>query len=443
LSFLVATMFLTAPVSGRAQETKKEEAKPATSTVTVYGTFNVNSQWTRSIGATQGVTGITTATTLRDISPRIAVDTDSSNVGVRAALPFADWGKAIAQCETSANVDGISVSGICNRNSQLGINGVFGTIFYGNWDTPYKSAWYGTKADDPFGNTDVFDRAALIGVAPFNVKSSTWKAATGDVISGFNLRAQNSIAYWTPAYYGFSAKVQYGANEFKDTQGNVSPKLWSANLVYDRGPLSVIGAYQSHEWGYGLNGFNAAAVTGGLPQTHTFGSTALNSTTSHTEDYSWVVGAGYELQWAGGATTPSFIFNQVKFMQPRGPTGSIKDYNHYAWSASLKHRYGPHELRGRYDKAEAGGCTLQGGGACSTADYGADMITAGYAFYFAPTAQVYLTWTQIRNDKFAQYSFATSGAAAIAGGSSAGNVRGTVLPGQDPQALALGMRYAF
>ena len=155
------------------------------------------------------------------------------------------------------------------------------------------------------------------------------------------------------------------------------------------------------------------------------------------------MGAGYELKTDLGATTPNFVFEQVKFMQPRAPTGAIKDYNHYAWSASLKHRYQNHELRGRYDRANAGGCTRQGGGACSTDGYGSDMITAGYAYYFAPTAQVYLTWTQIRNDRLAQYSFATAGASAIAGGGSAGNPRGTVLPGQDPQALALGLRYAF
>lgn len=457
LSFLVATMFLTVPAAGRAQtapEPKKNETqpsqrvvtpepvKPAGPSVTVYGTFNVNTQWTRSIGATQGVTGVTTAVTPRDISPRLAVSTDSTNFGVRAALPVAPWAKAIAQCETSANIDGIGVSGICNRNSQLGLSGSFGTMFFGNWDTPFKSVWYGTKVDDPFGNTDVFDRAALMGSPGFNVKSSTWKAATADVISGFNLRAQNSVAYWTPAFAGLSAKFQYGVNEFKSNQGNVSPKLWSANLVYDRGPFSLVGAYESHEWGYGLVGFNAPAAAP-LPATNTFGATAVNNLVSHTEDYAWRVGAGYELKTALGATTPNFVFEQVKYMQPRATPGSIQEYDKYSWSASLKHRAGSHELRGRYDRANAGGCKLAGGAACSTVDHGADQITAGYAYYFASAAQVYLTWTQIRNDRLAQYSFATAGSAAIAGGASAANTRGTVLPGQDPQALALGMRYAF
>jgi predicted porin len=464
LASLVAGMFLVAPVSGRAQD-KKEETQPsqraatpepakpapaAAPTVTVYGTFNVNTQWTRSVNATVGVPGGATSALVtaagRNISPRLAVSTDSTNFGVRAALPFSPWAKAIAQCETSANVDGIAASGICNRNSQLGVSGGFGTLFFGNWDTPFKSVWYGTKVDDPFGNTDVFDRAGLMGSPGYNVKSSAWKAATGDVISGFNLRAQNSVAYWTPSFSGLSAKFQYGTNEFKNTVGDVSPKLWSANVVYDRGPFSLVGAYESHEWGYGLVGFNAAATGTTAPQnaaTRTFGATAVNTAAAHTEDYAWRVGAGYELKTAFGATTPNFVFEQVKFMQPRAVAGAIKEYDHYAWSASLKHRAGNHELRGRYDRANAGGCKLSGPGACSTKDTGSDMITAGYAFYFAPTAQVYLTWTQIRNDRLAQYSFATAGAAAIAGGGSAANTRGTVLPGQDPQALALGMRYAF
>lgn len=478
LSVSIAAMLLAAPLVGSAQtaEPKKDETQPsqraatpepakptapAVPTVTLYGTINVNTQWSRSVNATPGVTGVTgtsTASSARDIAPRLGVSNDSSNVGVRAALPFAPWGKAQVQCESSAVIDGTGTNSFCNRNSQIGVSGMFGTLFIGNWDTPYKSVTYGTKADDPFGNTDVFDRAGIIGSPGFNVKSGGWRASGTDTVTNFAIRAQNSVAYWTPSFMGLSAKFQYGTNEFTNGPGTISPKLWSANLVYDKGPLSIVAAYENHENGFGLVGFNVNPVAatfgvnaaGGVvqtaaavPGTATFGATAANNTTAHSEDYGWRVGAGYEIKTPFGATTPNFVWETLKYMQPRGPANSIKDYGRNAWSASLKHRVGAHELRGRFDQARKGYCSIQGGATCNTDGFGAKMLSVGYAYYFAAPTQLYVTWTQIRNDRNAEYTWGTGGLSAVSSGTGAANVKGSNLPGQDPQALAIGLRHAF
>jgi hypothetical protein len=203
-----------------------------------------------------------------------------------------------------------------------------------------------------------------------------------------------------------------------------------------------VGAYENHEDGFALSTMNVGAAAP-LAATRTFNATAANGTAAHTEDSAWRVGAGYELQWAGGATTPGFVFEQVKFLQGSGAAGSIAEYSRYAWSANLKHRTGAHELRARFDKANDGDCKLVGqtvAGACSTADYGSKMYSLGYAYYFAKTTQVYLQWSHILNERKAQYTFSTAGVAAVTGTT---GVRGTTLPGQDPQALALGIRHAF
>src|SRR6266540_1172437 len=100
-----------------------EPAKPPL--FTIYGTLNVNFQVTQAEGAT---------TKTASVKSRTAVSTDSSNLGVKGVFDVPQGFQIVYQCETSASVDGISPSGICNRNSRLGVgNPAYGTLFYGNW----------------------------------------------------------------------------------------------------------------------------------------------------------------------------------------------------------------------------------------------------------------------------------------------------------------------
>jgi hypothetical protein len=152
----IAALAATLPLAAFAQQA----AAPAP-LYQIYGTLNLNMQYIDAYGSSNFG-----ATPGRFMSGRMALSTDSSNIGIRGT---ADTGKGgigvVYQCETSANLDGEGVSGICNRNSRIGIGSDFGTLFYGNWDSPYKALAYGTKADDPFGNTDVYDAAAIIARA--------------------------------------------------------------------------------------------------------------------------------------------------------------------------------------------------------------------------------------------------------------------------------------
>jgi hypothetical protein len=90
-------------------------------------------------------------------------------------------------------------------------------------------------------------------------------------------------------------------------------------------------------------------------------------------------------------------------------------------------------MRARYNANAKGSCSLAGGGDCNTTGYGATEIAVGYAYFFTPSAQVYLHFARIQNDRNAQYTFPVGGSPAVAG---------STPKGADPQAVGLGIRYA-
>ncbi|MGB8932592.1 MAG: porin [Anaeromyxobacteraceae bacterium] len=375
--------------------------------VTVYGTLNANFQITQAKGATNPA---------ESVSARNAVSIDSSNVGVKAQAEVVGGLTVIGQCETSASIDGIDVKGICNRNSRVGVQSQYGTLFYGNWDTPFKAAAYGTKADDPFQNTDAFGYQAILGSPGFNYRSGGWSTSSTATVGGFDVRANNSVAYHSPKVYGVSVKLQYSASENADAKGSSIPQLVSGGVNYEWEGLSLLAAYERHYDSYGL------AVVAGNPTTH------------NTVDSAWRVGAGYQLDTPAGATTFGVLVDQLVFTQDNAAVGDVKEAKRLAWQVSAKHRLGDHELRARYDSAGEADGELQGGGSGDAPDTGATQITVGYAYHLAKAAHAYVSYTRIFNERNAQYTLPIGGSPAVAGKTPAG---------AEPQALGLGIRYSF
>ncbi len=435
----VAALSLTLPAVAAAQAAAAPPAAPKAS-VTVYGTLNVNLQSTMAKGATDPS---------QSAQARGAVSTDSSNIGVRGSADVAFGLSAIGQCETSASIDAIGISGLCGRNSRVGLSGPYGTLFYGNWDTPFKAVTYGTKVDDPFGSTDVFGFQGIMGSPGFNARSGGWITAAaggadvagpfpaGSTVHGFDTRAGNSVAYHSPAFYGASLKVQYAVDEFASASGPINANLLSAGVNYEWDGLSVLAAVERREDAAGLAVINRAAATDGSPAAaFAFDATAGNTATLGSVDTAWKVGAGYELTSPAGATTLSFLIDQLNYAQDGAPADAIKEYSRLAWQVAAKHRYGDHELRARYDAAGEGDCTEADGSAftCSTDGYGARQLTLGYALHLSKSAQAYASYTKIMNDKNATYTLTIGGSSEIAG---------KTVAGADPQAIGLGIRYAF
>jgi predicted porin len=411
----IAALALSLPLAAFAQQA----AAPAP-LYQIYGTLNVNGQYTEFPKPTRAAAAVS-------VAGRTGVSVDSSNVGIKGAVDTGQFGLGVVyQCETSAQVDGDAAAFVvCNRNSRLGLSTAFGTLFYGNWDSPYKAAWYGTKADDAFGNTDIYDAAGLMGSPGFKTTSSAGSSAANapNASATFNVRTANSVSFHSAKFFGAQLKAQYGTNERASNNGSFSGALYSAAVNYDMGPLSLLAAYERHDDWDALNVVGAAAG-------------ATNA--KNTVDTGVKVGAGYELGSPFGATTIGAVWELLTFgyANTKAPlaTGAVKEVTRQAVMVNLKHRTGSHEFRARYEYADGGNCSLNGGGTCKVGvGFGAQNYALGYAYYLTSAAQVYAFWTKIDNQRNATYTFATAGPAA----------KTNFTAGADPMGFGLGMRYAF
>jgi hypothetical protein len=424
--FVSAALTLSLPLSVLAQATPPaaEPAKPAAAPpplVQVYGTLNVNLQYTEAGDATAGAAN--------DVQPRFAVSIDSSNVGVRGTLKLNDAVSAIYQCETGASVDGEAGAVLCNRNSRIGLQGFFGTVFLGNWDTPYKSGAYGTKADDVFGNTDVFGFNGIMGSPGYGTRSvGAFNAAiVAAQAAAFDVRGGNSVAYWSPKIANLvSFKLQWAVDEFRNASNAgagaaVDPMLLSGAVNLDMGPLSVVAEAEYHEDAFGIRAINAA-----------------NASNNAAKDLGLRLAAGYELPLGVGALRVMGMFERLMYEQENAGAG-FKDYSRLAWLLGASFRTGPHELRGRFSQAmdpditAADGTSLPAGAEDNLA---AQSYAVGYAYHIAKSTQLYAFFTQIMNDDAARYTFPVSGNAAVVA-MAAGQA------GADPTAGGIGIRHAF
>jgi predicted porin len=464
LKKLIAVLAISLPLAASAQQAAAPAAAPAP-LAQIYGTLNLNLQAIGAGGA---------KVQANNVENRWAVSADSSNIGVKGTASVAGGFGVVYQCETSAKLDGYNnnvtagnipraLAWVCDRNSRVGLSHAqYGTLFLGNWDTPFKAAYYGTKADDPFGNTDVFGANNILGSPGFNVVSGSMvvgdKNGPFDSSSGrqasFDLRAQNSIAYWTPKIMGLGAKLQWSTNEFAtpkyyNTTAGVfplAPMLLGAAINYDDGPLSVVAAWEQHR---DMQGLRSAAYPGVTFIGFT-GPTTQWPLGVPSIDTAWRVAAGYEIPTPFGPTTVAAVYEQLIYTS-RNQTAStgtaagvaLTEFKRPALGISAKHRYGDHELRARFNWADKGSCkanpTAAGAGVdCSTSGLDAHEVTLGYAYYLASSTQVFAFWTKIVNGANAAYTpgagGSVSGAPAVVGGTPAG---------ADPEAFGVGMRYAF
>jgi len=394
---------------------------PPKATVTVYGTLNVNLQ---SVGAT----GATTVT--NNVKDRLGVSVDSSNIGVRAALKLSDMIGGVAQCESSANVDGINAAGICGRNSRVGLTGDWGTLFYGNWDTPYKAGTYGTNADDPFGNTDVYGHANIMGSPGYGVRSAAVgganpvTVAAGAVTVGtasFDNRAGNSVAYWSPKWAGLSFKLQGSLDEFSNANGSIRPALYAGTLNFDTGGLSLVGQLELHSDYFGIRQVSAA-----------------NTGLQATSDAAFRLGAGYTIALGEGHSLNFIAWAEgLAYTQTNAIVG-YKSYARAAYLVGAKYRLGDHEFRLRYSVAlkptikAADGTTLAAG---AEDKLGAQNLVVGYAYSLAKTTQLYAYYSFIKNEDNARYTFGVGGVASV--------VAANTSAGSDPSAIGLGIRHSF
>lgn len=147
---------------------------------------------------------------------QMRVNTNASRFGVKGSQELGDGLKAIFQYEVEMDADGSTGAGLGkSRNSGLGMEGGFGRVVLGIWDTPFKVAH---NAIELFDNTTNWSAINVIGRS----------AGTN-----YNTRQKNMVQYWTPKMGALSAAFMYSPDEAKTTAKNASIMSMSGTFEQD------------------------------------------------------------------------------------------------------------------------------------------------------------------------------------------------------------------
>ena len=157
------------------------------------------------------------------------VNSNASRLGVKGSEDLGGGLNAIYQYEVEMGADGVAVAGLGkSRNSGAGLEGGFGKVILGNWDSPFKVAH---NKIELFDNTTVFSALNLIGRA--------------NATTSYNTRQAQMIQYWSPNFSGLQAAVMYSPATTPST--TVDKGILSMAATYDMDAIYVSGAYESRK----------------------------------------------------------------------------------------------------------------------------------------------------------------------------------------------------
>jgi predicted porin len=327
-----------------------------------------------------------------EIESRNMVSDNISEVRISGKEDLGGGVNAIFQVESRIRGDTGGTT-LGSRNNRVGLTGGFGTVFLGQWWSPYYTAWFDF---DPFGTYGFESPDALAGNG-FTTAGNP-SAAGGGGSAQFNRRISNTVQYWTPDFKGFNARVAYGANEEKTA--TLDPSLWSIAAGYTKGPLVFTVAHERHK------DYQAADTTD--KGSRAYGSCTLGSTT---------LAAFYErLDYETGA-------------------GHLK---RNSWGLSANHNIGRHSLRAMYVHAGNGTGSVADGTNINYIikgeDTGAEQWTIGYYYAMSKRTDLFAYYARIDNDSNGIYNFDDNAPAA-------GPLTG--IPGAKPAGFSLGMQHRF
>jgi predicted porin len=159
---------------------------------------------------------------------RNRISDEASRLGVRGTEDLGGGLKAFFQLETVFKADQ-NDSTFANRNSGVGLQGGWGSVLLGRWDTPLKVA---ANAMDPFG--DVTLGAQSVATLGSGVNSQQ---------GSFDIRQQNVVQYWSPSWAGIAVRLSMMANEARSA--TLNPRSQGYTITYTGGPVYV--GYAYHE----------------------------------------------------------------------------------------------------------------------------------------------------------------------------------------------------
>lgn len=252
------------------------------STVQIYGTIRGEyayiDQGSSTAPGTVSNTGAAAAAGRGVVKKDFVNNPGGSNMGFKGTESLGGGLNAWFQLETNLQTDGSTGSQFAERNTGVGLNGPWGSVMFGQWDTPYKWATGGFSADET-GLISTRQATQLGQPTCGNGQATTTQAiTTTGCIYSFGRRASNVIQYWTPNFSGFEGRIAVTASEEKTFSnvavqnpavvgstgltataapgaysgsipagGTATPRLWSVAGRYENGPITAGLAYERHE----------------------------------------------------------------------------------------------------------------------------------------------------------------------------------------------------
>jgi predicted porin len=434
--------------------------------VEIYGTLNTDFENVRATSATPvGTTskpGCANNTCQMGGTPsgfsepsRNRVTSNSSNIGFRGKEELGMGLNAIFQIESGISIDSASTTTTTagtastgffgSRNTNIGLSSAkLGTLFYGNWDTPYK-ALTNTAAFDSFWGTGIENGNTMIGTPGFGVASITTSQRDNNAAdASFDRRQGNSVQYWTPQFYGISARLVYSANEGRAAEPqsvanpNTNPSIYGASIAWEYGPFRAAYAFEQHRDYFGLTQLGGQAL-----------GTAAMGANPASRDNGNKATLSYIQPWSAGTTSLNVAFEQLAYSNTESRDAAGTDLIHYQRNLVYfagKHQIGANTIRLGFGNAWAGSCVRGGGLAnpCSTSGLDAKQYSLGYSYSFSKRTDVYGFYTLVDNGSFANYVLGNGAAISSTGPTAAGGGGGTGAGiGARQQGFGLGIRHVF
>ncbi|TAM45375.1 MAG: porin [Gammaproteobacteria bacterium] len=356
-------------------------ALPAAADVKVYGKVHMSVDYVDGKGAGDATTSAGSAATSRK---HVAVSSNSSRWGIDVSEKLGGNLKAIAKLESELDASG-ETSSQNSRNRYVGLNGGFGTVLAGIYDTPFKAVhnavgFFEDQVGDYRNITDGTDQ--------------------GNGTLGWNLRPGNVVAYATPNLGGFTATYAYSADSTNvaGTEDN-RRRADSLSLVYAQGPLYVGYGYETHRFSTVADGGNPTEKGQRLAASYNFGAFKLAALVQDLKDL-------------GGTASGS------------------QSVNRKSWTVGGAYTAGNNVFKAQYTKA--GNLSNQSAGT-SGDNTGAKLWALGWDHLFSKTVKAYVAYAKTDNDSAAAFRVNSTGHGDAV----------TPATGLDPQAWSVGMIVDF
>jgi predicted porin len=316
----------------------------------------------------------------------------ASRLGVKGSEDLGNGLKAIYQIEFNVDIanenrdndidNGNRGDGISFRNSFVGLAGNFGTFLIGRHDTPLKIST---------GKLDLFSDT----LADYNY-----------TIGFQDIRADNTIAYISPSWSGFSFAAAIipagGANplgQFNNDNDSIS-SAYSLAAIYNNGPFYVSAAYENLSDDHWVGASDPLAGT--IYQTFTRDDviTGLYGKGAR-DDAKWRIGLGL-LDWNGFTLTGIYE-------QRTNVLGVPKSADMDLWQIQAGYAFGNNMIKGMYGQADVEKCADPFGYGywvtCSV--YGLDFVdnkdttswAIGFDHNFSKRTKAYALYTQMDSDQ--------------------------------------------